>query len=89
MVKTDYDCFSYTETTWGDMDVCVPMLAANTAHTLEWWYTEGLTEYASSWVPVGVNLAQGLAASASQSSVYESAAASRAVDGNTDGNYCP
>ncbi len=87
MVKTDFCCYRYNEPTWGDMDVCVPMLAQNTAHTLEWWYTTGLATYPSSWVPVGINLAQGLGASASQSGIYQSAAASRAVDGNTDGNY--
>jgi len=87
LVKTDYDCYRYTEPTWGDMDVCVPTLAVNTAHTLEWWYTDGLATYPASWVPVGINLAQGLGASATQSGIYQSAAASRAVDGNTDGNY--
>ncbi|MEZ4768049.1 MAG: discoidin domain-containing protein [Caldilineales bacterium] len=87
MVKTDTCCYRYNEPTWGNMDVCVPMLAQNTAHTLEWWYTTGLATYPSSWVPVGINLAQGLGTSATQSGIYQSAAASRAVDGNTDGNY--
>ncbi len=87
LVKTDFGCYRYTEPAWGNMDVCVPVSAANTAHTLKWWYTDALTEYASSWVPVGINLAEGLGASASQTSNYGPAVASRAVDGNTDGNY--
>ncbi len=87
VVKTDYACYVYSEPLMGNMDVCIPTFAAETAFPLEWWYKEALEEYPDSWVPLGINLAEGLGTHATQSSVYGSAVASRAVDGNTDGNY--
>jgi hypothetical protein len=91
-VETVYWCYDYTEASYGLMTVCVPrpegeMTALNAS--LEWWYGDGADEgratYADSWVPVGVNLAQGR--TATQSSLWDVGAPERAVDGNTNGNY--
>ena len=89
IIKTDYDCYVYHEATYGDMDVCIPLVSGEAPFTLNWWYTEGLTMYPDSWVPVGINLAQrSPSLAASQASEYTTASpASRAVDGNVDGNW--
>lgn len=89
IVKTDYDCYVYQEATYGDMDVCVPLVSGEAPFPIEWWYTHAITAYADSWVPVGINLAQRTPSlTASQASEYTTASpASRAVDGNVDGSW--
>jgi hypothetical protein len=91
-VETVYWCYDYTEAQYGLMTVCVPrpeaeMTALNAS--LEWWYGDGANKgratYPDSWVPVGVNLAEGR--TATQSSVADGKTPNLAVDGNTDGNY--
>jgi uncharacterized repeat protein (TIGR01451 family) len=87
-VNTDYNCYKYHENTYGDMDVCVPLTSGDAAYPLEKWYSDeedgALAAYPDSWVPVGMNLAQG--ATAGQSSNFASSStASKAVDGNTNG----
>jgi hypothetical protein len=92
-VETVYWCYDYTEASYGLMTVCLPrpeseMTALNAS--LDWWYGDGEDEgratYPDSWVPVGVNLAQGR--TATQSSLYNSAVTpSLAVDGRTDGSF--
>ncbi|MBM4430077.1 MAG: DUF11 domain-containing protein, partial [Chloroflexi bacterium] len=91
-VETKYWCYEYTEPHLGIMAVCLPRPPGETIiynYPLDWWYNEGITEYPDSWVPVGINLAQGRPAT--QSSTWGSGdkagVASRAVDGNTDGSY--
>ncbi len=89
IIKTDYDCYVYHEATYGDMDVCVPLVSGEAPFALDWWYSEGMTLYPDSWVPVGINLAQrspGLAASQISEHTTPSPA-SRAVDGSVDGNW--
>lgn len=88
-IKTEYDCYVYHEATYGDMDVCVPTISGDAPYTLEGWYSDeengGLATYPDSWVPVGINLAQGRAAG--QSSDYlSSSVAGKALDGNIDGD---
>ena len=89
IVKTDYDCYVYHEATYGDMDVCVPLVSGEAPFSLDWWYTHAITMYPDSWVPVGINLAQrSPSLTASQASEYTtSSPAGRAVDGNVDGNW--
>ncbi len=89
IVKTDYDCYVYHEATYGDMDVCVPLVSGEAPFSLDWWYSEAITMYPDSWVPVGINLAQrSPSLTASQASEYTtSSPAGRAVDGNVDGNW--
>lgn len=89
IIKTDYDCYVYHEATYGDMDVCVPVISGEAPFPLDWWYTDAITMYADSWVPVGINLAQRTPSlTASQASEYTTAGpAGRAVDGNVDGNW--
>ncbi|MCB0074119.1 MAG: hypothetical protein KDE20_21790, partial [Caldilineaceae bacterium] len=92
-VETVYWCYDYHEAQYGRMEVCLPrpeseMTALNAS--LEWWYGDGEDEgratYPDSWVPLGVNLAEGR--TATQSSLYgTTATANLAVDGNTNGNY--
>lgn len=91
-VETVFWCYDYTEARYGLMTVCLPrpegeMTALNAS--LEWWYGDGAQQgratYPDSWVPVGVNLAEGRAAT--QSGLYGSGTANLAVDGNTNGNY--
>jgi len=91
-VETVYWCYDYTETSYGLMTVCLPrpeaeMTALNAS--LAWWYGDGEDEgratYPDSWAPVGVNLAEGRAAT--QSGIYGAGTANLAVDGNTNGNY--
>ena len=71
-IRTEYDCYVYHEAAYGDMDVCVPTISGDAAYTLEGWYSDeedgGLATYPDSWVPVGINLAQGR--TAGQSSDY-------------------
>ncbi len=87
VVKTDFGCYIYTEPVLGSMDVCLPIQTGETAFPLEWWYNEAIDQYPDSWVPLGINLAEGLQANATQSSVYGEGGPGRAVDGDTDGNY--
>ena len=89
IVKTDYDCYVYHEATYGDMDVCVPLVSGESPFALDWWYSEAITLYPDSWVPVGINLAQrSPSLAASQASEYTtSSPAGRAVDGSVDGNW--
>jgi uncharacterized repeat protein (TIGR01451 family) len=89
-IRTEYDCYVYHEATYGDMDVCLPVISGDAAYTLEGWYSDeaggGRATYPDSWVPVGINLAQGSAGS--QSSEDTTArGAGLALDGNTDGDY--
>ena len=61
-IKTEYDCYVYHEATYGDMDVCLPIISGDAAFTLDWYSYEeggGHATYPDSWVPVGINLAQG------------------------------
>ncbi len=72
------------------MTVCVPQQAAVVYNrSTEWWYESGPKAYPNSWVPLGMNLAQGRAAT--ESSLYTGETphgdAWRAVDGNTNGDY--
>lgn len=88
-VRTEYDCYVYHEATYGDMAVCLPIISGDAAYRMEDWYSDeengGLATYPDSWVPVGINLAQGR--TASQSSEYTSPyPAGLAVDGNIDGS---
>ncbi len=89
IIKTDYDCYVYHEATYGDMDVCVPLTSGEAPFPMDWWYSDAMTMYADSWVPVGINLAQrSPSLTASQASeIATSSPASRAVDGNVDGNW--
>ena len=68
-IRTEYDCYVYHEATYGDMDVCLPIVSGDAAYTLEGWYSDeeggGRATYPNSWVPVGINLAQGSAGSQS------------------------
>ena len=87
-VETPSWCYDYTEPHIGAMTVCVPRPTQETAvlnYPLDWWYEAGRETYAESWVPVGMNLAQGR--SATQSATNSGAEAGRAVDGNTNGDY--
>lgn len=87
-VETPFWCYDYTEPHIGLMTVCTPRPAdASTVlnYSLEWWYENGPKTYAESWIPLGMNLAQGR--SASQSSDNSGAGAGRAVDGNTNGDF--
>jgi uncharacterized repeat protein (TIGR01451 family) len=89
-IRTEYDCYVYHEATYGDMDVCLPIISGDAAYTLEGWYSDeeggGRATYPDSWVPVGINLAQGSAGS--QSSEDTTArGAGLALDGNTNGDY--
>jgi hypothetical protein len=87
-VETIYWCYDYTEPTLGAMRVCLPRPESALKEynaSLAWWYTEGREKYPGSWVPVGMNLAQGRPAT--QSSTNSGKAAELAVDGNTDGNF--
>lgn len=89
IVKTDYDCYEYHEATYGNMDVCVPVVSGEAPFSMEWWYTDAMTLYPDSWVPVGINLAQrSPRLTATQVSTYTtSSPADRAVDGSVDGNW--
>lgn len=87
-VETPSWCYDYTEPHIGTMTVCLPRPQNETSvinYPLEWWYEEGPLVYPESWVPVGINIAQGR--SASQSGNPLAAPASRAVDGNTNGDF--
>jgi hypothetical protein len=87
-------CYEYTNSVDNsDMTVCLPGPGSECAYaqaSLDRWYAElsrpraegGVGE---SWVPVGTNFAR--ARPAWQSSTALGGVASRAVDGNTDGNY--
>ena len=71
------------------MNVCVPIISGDAAYRLEDWYSDeengGLATYPDSWVPVGINLAQGR--TASQSNDYlSSSVAGKALDGNINGD---
>ena len=88
-IRTEYDCYAYHENTYGDMDVCLPIISGDAAYRMEDWYSDeedgGLATYPDSWVPVGINLAQGRAAG--QSSDYlASSVAGKALDGNANGD---
>jgi len=87
-VETPSWCYDYTEPHIGPMTVCLPRPTQETAvlnYPLEWWYETGRETYTESWVPVGINLAQGR--SATQSGTNSCAEAGRAVDGSTNGDY--
>ena len=87
-------CYDYTvpgQPEMGTIPVCLPQSAItyNVNKTIEAWYEEGPEFYGDSWVPLGINLAQGRAAT--QSSTYTNETptgeARLAVDGGVDGNY--
>lgn len=80
----------------GTMEVCLPMPSEEGSfkfvdYSLPVWYSDcpdcPRKLYADSWVPVGINLAQGRTAIESSTYYYEDTGAPKAVDGNTDGNY--
>lgn len=82
-----YWCYDYTEPHIGTMTVCTPRpqeeaIAFN--YPTDWWYAEAPALYPDSWVPLGMNLAQGR--SAEQSGQNLDTPAARAVDGNTNGD---
>ena len=86
---TDY-CYEYTEKSMGSMWVCTSQPGTTALpYTMEGWYELGPGAYPDSWVPLGMNLAQGRAVT--QSSTYTNGTptgdAWRAVDGNTTGDY--
>ena len=94
IIDSQYWCYEYTDVTdatLGTIPVCVPRpeLTTVTAKKLDWWYEYGPEAYPDSWVPLGINLAQGRAAS--QSSTWANGTphgdAWRAVDGETKGTY--
>ena len=82
-------CFEYKDDETGTpITVCTPRPAdeceANKAN-IDYWYGTLRAKYPDSWVPVGMNLAR--SKPAEQSSTAYDGVASRAVDGNTDGDY--
>lgn len=87
-VESRYWCYDYTEATYGTMSVCIPRPPSETTvlnYPLNWWYEDGPETYPDSWVPVGINLAQGR--TATQSTDLNGGVASKGVDGNIDGNF--
>ena len=86
-------CYDYTSTTLGTVPVLRPDRAtyANDGKDIQWWYRNGPATYGETWVPVGMNLAPGRAASQSSSYGFETppgtAVAPWAIDGNTDGTF--
>ncbi len=92
IVDTKFWCYDYREEVdrgVGPMALCLPRPANEQtlySFPLSYWYTAGPTTYPNSWVPVGINLAQGR--TAAQSSDFEATSgAGLAVDGNRDGDY--
>ncbi|MBU1750433.1 MAG: discoidin domain-containing protein, partial [Chloroflexi bacterium] len=84
--KVTYWVYEYRESRSGQtFTLRIPKSSTPSTRELGLWYTNGPTEFPTSWVPVGRNLALGRPAT--QNSTYYSGTADRAVDGNTDGNY--
>ncbi|MBU1880235.1 MAG: discoidin domain-containing protein, partial [Chloroflexi bacterium] len=84
--KVTYWVYEYRESRSGQtFQLRIPKGYTSSSRGLDVWYSDGPTEFGNSWVPVGQNVARGR--TATQSSTYSTAAASRAVDNNADGNY--
>jgi uncharacterized repeat protein (TIGR01451 family) len=63
----------------------IPKASYVSSRRLDLWYKDGPTEFPDSWVPVGVNVAR--EREATQSGTLNDGFASRAVDGNVDGDF--
>lgn len=87
LIETKQWCYDYVEVgaPTHTMSVCVPRPHPTLlTYPLDWWYTTGITTYADSWTPVGVNLAEDRIATQSSNNSGPTAGYA-AVDGNTDG----
>ena len=88
-----YWCYDYTESktnALGTVPVCVLNLPySSSGASLAYWYQDGMTDYADTWVPVGMNLAEGRNANQPNSWIGTPGDenAQLAVDGNTNGNF--
>ena len=82
-------CYTYHDPTGttGNVDVCLPWLKSDDAHSLNWWYTFGPAWYPETFTPVGINLAQGRMATQSSLDPGFPADPKLGVDGNPDGVY--
>jgi uncharacterized repeat protein (TIGR01451 family) len=85
-------CYDYIENAYNTpVTICLPQRPCSQAKSgLDAWYKDRAHAYppegvGDSWVPVGMNFARGMPTE--QSSIAYGGVSSRAVDGNTDGDF--
>ena len=87
-VETTFHCFGYVTVVGAEeMEVCLPVYSSKLPYPQKWWYTTGYEKYPESWIPLGHNLAQGRSATQSSEDPSYPGPASRAVDGDANGEF--